>query len=178
MLKSITFTKKWRCFNPGDTFTFRLGVNLLVGDQGCGKSSLLNEIFSQEYSKIQVFKASKSYKFDFEKDNFRVKTECTNNVSIEVVSRFLSHGEANKVVFDNLRGVRDSIIFQDEPDMALSIRSIYKLIRWFEKLVEDGNQIVVAVHNPILINHFEEVLSLEHHQWMPSKDFIATHQEV
>lgn len=118
-----------------------------------------------------------TYAFDFERDNLRVKTECSNNVVAEVASRFMSHGEANKIIFDNLAGVKDSIIFQDEPDMALSIRSAHALTQWFEELAED-NQIIAAVHNPIIIGYFQEVLSLEHQQWMSSQDFIQSHMEA
>lgn len=177
MLESLTFTRDWRCFKCDTTFTFKSGVNLLVGDQGCGKSSLLLEISQQKYSKVEVAKKMVTYRFDFERDNLRVKTACSDNVAAEVASRFMSHGEANKVIFDNLSGVKDSIIFQDEPDMALSIRSAYTLARWFEELAKRGNQIIVAVHNPIVISYFQEVLSLEHQQWMSSQDFIQSHTE-
>lgn len=37
MLKTIIFKKDHRCFKEGETFNFRPGVNLLVGDQDTGK---------------------------------------------------------------------------------------------------------------------------------------------
>lgn len=178
MLESLTFTQDWRCFKKGQIFTFRPGVNLLVGDQGCGKSSLLSEMSQREHSEIKVARKMVTYKFDFERDNLRAKIACTKNVIAELRSRLISHGEANKIIFDNLDGVKDSVIFLDEPDTALSIRSAYILARWFEDLAEDNNQIIAAVHNPIIIGCFQEVLSLEHRQWMSSQDFIQIHAEL
>ena len=51
MLNTLKFKENWRCFKAGDTFDFRPGVNLLVGDQGCGKSSLLQAIAASVKSK-------------------------------------------------------------------------------------------------------------------------------
>lgn len=44
MITSITFKKDFRTFKEGDTFDFKPGVNILVGDQGCGKSTLIELI--------------------------------------------------------------------------------------------------------------------------------------
>jgi len=44
MIKSITFRKDFRCFAKGDTFEFKPGVNVIVGDQGSGKSTLIELI--------------------------------------------------------------------------------------------------------------------------------------
>lgn len=47
MLRSVTILKDVRgCLKKGETFTFRPGLNLLVGDQGTGKTSLLSLIRS------------------------------------------------------------------------------------------------------------------------------------
>jgi predicted ATP-dependent endonuclease of OLD family len=40
MLKSITFKQNFRCFKKGQSFQFE-ALTLLVGDQGSGKSSIL-----------------------------------------------------------------------------------------------------------------------------------------
>jgi predicted ATPase len=44
MIKSISFKKDFRSFKKGEQFDFKPGVNLLVGDQGCGKSTLIELI--------------------------------------------------------------------------------------------------------------------------------------
>ena len=63
----------------------------------------------------------------------------------------------------------------DEPDMALSIRSVNKLVKLFKLLIRKQNHIICSVHNPILINGFNEVLSLEHKKWMLGSEFINSH---
>lgn len=47
MIKSVIFKKDFRCFNQGDKFEFKPGINVLVGDQGCGKSTIIELIRSK-----------------------------------------------------------------------------------------------------------------------------------
>lgn len=60
----------------------------------------------------------------------------------------------------------------DEPDMALSIRSIAKLVGKLRQAVQNNCQVIAAVHNPLLINSFDEVFSVEHRRWMKSSQFV------
>ena len=64
MIKSITFKKDFRCFVKGDKFDFRSGINVLVGDQGSGKSTLIELI----RSKLE------SNKFDSSDSSYRAKS--------------------------------------------------------------------------------------------------------
>jgi len=64
-------------------------------------------------------------------------------------------------------------MMMDEPDIALSIRSCHKLVDMMKKFEKQGHQIIAAVQNPIVIESFPEVFSLEHKmKWMKSEDFI------
>ena len=64
------------------------------------------------------------------------------------------------------------VILNDEPDMALSMRSIRKLFKQFQKHVNDfEQQIVVSCHNPYLMELVGEVLSLEHRRTMSFENF-------
>jgi predicted ATPase len=86
-----------------------------------------------------------------------------------------SHGETNIAMLNSLREAADCLVMMDEPDMALSIRTCQLLVKRLKELVDRGGQVIAAVHNPIVIQAFKDVLSLEHGRWMPSKDFIAIH---
>lgn len=192
MITSMIFTTDWRCFAEGERFHFYPGVNLLVGDQACGKSSLLAEIRNcgsklkhgdrarrEKRAATLTFEGgeTQSLAFDFEKDNFRTKGYFDGNTGFHVASMFSSHGEGNKLLLKTLDKVENSVLFLDEPDMALSIRSAHAMAQLFERVAGRGNQILAAVHNPVVIQHFEQVLSLEHRRWLPSKDFIAWQYE-
>lgn len=190
MLETILFTEDWRCFKANEAFAFSPGVNLLVGDQGSGKSSLMSAIRNSaiklkrhdlDYREKKVAtiktegKPCQCFKFDFEKDNFRTKPYFdAGSTTFHIASMWKSHGEQNMAILDNMAESQNSVIIMDEPDMALSLRSIYKLMKMLDTLADNGNQIIAAVHNPLLIEHFPLVLSLEHRAWIPSDVFIES----
>lgn len=191
MLKSIKFTKKWRCFEEGFSISFRAGVNLLVGDQGTGKSSMFQAL------QVHGLKNPKSLRlprkadvpmefiyegepmpvlaFDFEKDNFRTKTWFDDSsMMFHASAMFVSHGEMVKAMMAQWECVDKPVfVLLDEPDMALSIRSCRQLVQSFKHVAEQGGQVVATAHNPVVIEAFE-VCSLEHKRWMPGREFIET----
>lgn len=183
MLKSLTFIKDWRCFKDGDQFKFHPSVNLLVGDQGCGKSSLLETIKdagSKNKHKRAVAITDKecmSLFFDFEKGNPRTLAYFGDDIMGQVAMMFKSHGEAVNGILSGLDKAVDGIAMLDEPDSALSIRSCMKLVSTFKNLEQRGMQVIAAVHNPVVIEAFNEVYSLEHRRWLPSSEFIGIHLE-
>jgi predicted ATPase len=187
MIRALDFIKDWRCFKMGDRFEFRPGVNLLVGDQGCGKSSLLKAIqkggtkpkgldTEKEVRSSVLLEASpiKMYKFDFEKDNPRTQSYFGDNIQFQVASMWSSHGESTRVLLRALDTAASCLCLMDEPDMALSIRSCNMLVKTFKDLVDRSSQVIAAVHNKTVIEQFEEVYSLEHRKWMTSAEFIET----
>ncbi len=178
MLKKIRFDKDYRCFKKDDTFHFKQGINLLVGDQGTGKSSLLEVITKNGKNFPVAIEATpiKLFAFDFEKDNFRTKAFIdNNNPMFQVLVKKKSHGETVKAVLQNIVGVTNSLIIMDEPDMALSIRSIYALIDTFKEITDKGNQVVISAHNPLFILSYPDVLSLEEKKWVDSHTFFLSH---
>jgi len=180
MLKKITFKEDHRCFKQGDTFDFRPGVNLLVGDQGCGKSTILECVNNRKGNrKVLEIEADKMelLSFDFEMDNIRKRGSMYNDdagMKFQLASMFSSHGQSNLAMLSHLETVNGKLFCIDEPDMALSIRSCVKLAVMLKSSIENGNQILASIHNPIVIRAFDEVLSLEHKCWMSSEDFFKS----
>ena len=177
MIKSVKFRKDWRCFKEGELYEFRPGINLLVGDQGSGKSSLIS-IFKgaiqnrDEVRRVAEIKGDQIELriFDFEADNPRVKGHIEHVA--DVAMRFQAHGDCVLAVFDVIKDESTKKAFVlDEPDMALSVRSVYRVI---ETLKKTCHQVLAAVHNPLLIQAFPEVLSLEHKKWMTSEEFLES----
>lgn len=189
MLTSMTFLKDFRVFAEGETFTFRPGVNYIVGDQGSGKSTFLEQL-ALKVSKKMAQRVSLEpmvsvtydtsfhpFFFDFEKYNPRTQPALGMGYGYDEVqqisSHYISHGEFVRAFLESLKTAPASLcaIF-DEPDAALSARSVLRLAANLDALAARGAQIIASVHNPWLIETQKEVLSLEHRRWMPSEEFL------
>jgi len=186
MIHSIKFLEDWRCFKVNDTIDFRPGVNLLVGDQGTGKSSVLQALMASGRLKRHMYELDIAKKvqvkcdagdiraFDFEKDNLRTRHDFVDDIRTQVSLMFASHGQANMAIIKALSGFRDLVVLMDEPDMALSVRSINKLVQKFKEATNNDCQVIAAVHNPFLIWSFTEVYSLETRNWISNGEFIRS----
>lgn len=191
MLKSVTFIKEHRCFKVGDTVDFLDGITLLVGEQGCGKSTLLRLLANDGGEKrAEVVKTSvteevrknsvRTKYFDCEKHNPRTAdmnaTRDNDVYAYSLISRFKSHGESILPILGHIAKEKERhIFFIDEPDMAMSVRSIEKIKKVFAKAVKSGHQIIASAHNPFMILGFKEVYSLEHRKVMSSVEFVESH---
>jgi len=190
MIKKVRFIKDYRCFKDGDTIEFREGLNLIVGDQGTGKSSLFGLILdlaregsSSEASdilKVGTSRAVRTHSFDSEKDNPRTKSYLVSgNEFAQINSMFRSHGQVIRDIVQSLPKMDDPCVyFLDEPDMGLSPRSIYKTISLFHEVVGEGHQILAIVHNPLLIESAEQVYDMETRQWVSPSDYLTRQQDV
>lgn len=182
MLIETVFLKDYRCFKKDEKIVYHPGVNILVGDQGTGKSTLLyllaNSQKTKEIAKHHATQKMAIRYFDFEKHNLRTSAVFSDSIShmAQAAMLFSSHGETNKNILRPItEEFENCLLLLDEPDMALSIRSIKGLIRSLRITATKNNQIIVTAHNPFLIKAFSEVLSLEHKQWMLSDGFIKYH---
>lgn len=230
-VKNVTFVRSMIPFKEGETFEFRKGVNLLVGDQGCGKSTMLHVMMYEdtEYNGVAKIKRSPfmgDYVFlDTEKHNprnlagesggrtdiaavreFLIYSKEVANAAPEwceqsndfmkkwmekfggekaqldnhLISKFKSHGETLLPMLQQFIDKKSGLIYIDEPETALSMRSQYKFVEIVKSAVEKKNQIFIATHSRIVIEELASimdepaVLSLEHRQWMSPKDFIET----
>jgi|SRR6185436_2834842 len=82
MIKTVLFKKDFRCFSKGDKFEFRSGINLLVGDQGCGKSTLIELIRSKLEPNLGANDTDSSY---------RAKSIISNHKIDELVEIITDH---------------------------------------------------------------------------------------
>lgn len=182
-LQKVVFLKDHRCFKAKDEVEFAPGVNLIVGDQGTGKSTLIDCIRQAErykdtikcYAKGRVQTAS----FNFETDNCRGKSvfDDSKDMMMQVSMLFMSHGQVTNGIVAGLPKLANTLVMLDEPDLALSIRSARKLVGLLKQAAENNAQIIAAVHHPVVIEAFNEVYSLEHRKWMTGPDFIKTQME-
>ena len=189
MIKRLTFVEDFRCFKQDESIDFHSGVNLLVGDQGVGKSTIFQclaavagtkskAITRGTKDKVKVDVEGGQYDvlaLDFEKDSRRTQgyfDDSNAGFNFQVITMFKSHGESTKYLLEVLSTKKGTIFLIDEPDMALSIRSIKQLAHDLKIAAENGCQLIVAVHNPFLILSFEEVLDVAKRQFVDSGDFV------
>ena len=168
-------------------------VNLFTGNQGCGKSTML-QLIQKNHSDIKVTLTDECLKrgvdtfyFDSEKDNPRVvDPEMYSTPSGQskgfgygnaLASRFKSHGEIlEHFIITPILKAKDCVIILDEPESGLSITNQFKLIEAIKGAVQRGCQFFIATHCYPLIQSFN-VISLEHDECMPGTEFIERIQK-
>ena len=174
-IKQIEFKEDFRCFKKGQIIEFREGINFIVGDQGIGKSTLLQCLTEKFGTIVQITydKDAEFMYFDTEKNNPRVKSEAASMFTINSI--FESHGETMFPILSHMKKIKDKVMLIDEPESGLSLRSICKLIKVF-KFAETKNncQLIIATHNLQFIQSVQTVYSLEHNEWMYSDNFILS----
>lgn len=164
-------------------------VTLIVGDQGCGKSSMLSLISENKGIDVELTEMGKqgvtTRYFDFEKDNPRtinpkfLSDPNGNDIRygpiVAIRSKWESHGEVLiGFSIDGLNKGENCIFIFDEPESSLSVRNQYGLIKAIDKAVSNKCQVIIATHCLPLIQSQEEVYSMEHKKWMKSSEFIDT----
>jgi predicted ATPase len=190
MIKWVKAKRSYRCFREGDRYELLPGVNLIVGDQGTGKSTMIDGIVAavdlakrsirregdfvnlvMEESRIKMF----AY-FDMERMNPRVTPYQHNmDYGTQAAMKTSSHGECVLTLLQFCAQQRQACVLLDEPDQGLSCRSAGQLVDMLYDVAARGNQVIAAVHNPIVIMAFDRVLSMEHHKWLPCKAFLKEH---
>lgn len=198
MIQALFFNDKYRLFKKGDEFFFQDGVTLLVGDQGCGKSTVLQCLASlggvkrsfwkmerastiQKVAILVVDEPKPVFAHDYENDSPRTSPSFETMGQIPFgmahAQMRMSHGQASNQLTSVIAGLKNSYVLLDEPDSGMSCRSALALAEAMKKAVENGCQVIASVHHPWLIEQFPEVLSVEHGDYMKSEDFLASMRE-
>jgi len=188
-LEKIKFKENYRNFKKGDTITFS-DITLLVGDQGEGKSTILSllsnnnkNILELMLSDFTIKNGVKTYYFDTEKMNPRIQdidsvtnidgTDRGIGVGGLLVSKFKSHGEVlENLTVNLLEKAKDSVIFLDEPESALSLRNQYKLVKNIELAKKNNCQLIISTHCLPLIENNEKIFNVNNLKWVESKKYI------
>jgi len=162
-----------------NTLTFHPDVTFLIGENGTGKSTLLeaiasalgfnpeggtkNSLFSTRDTHSNLFeflKAGRSYKAP--RDSFFLRAESFYNVAsyIDDVAyensyggkslHAQSHGESFLALLSHkFRG--NGLYFLDEPEAALSPSRQLSALALIHRLVKNESQFIIATHSPILM---------------------------
>lgn len=164
MIKSIKFKKDFRNFKKDFEIQFKEGVNVLVGDQGSGKSTLIELIrlkfedkrndsdSSWRAKSIEVTdkvddivefvfdKDTKALGFDFERESPRDMSSLHfDMIDVQMYSSKASHGQGNMAMFGKfiqsvVENSKYNVVLMDEPDTAMSPRNVYNITAIIDKL--------------------------------------------
>jgi len=166
-LKSIEIPKvcKRLASLRGKIITFDKGLNFLVGENGIGKSTILDSISKVGRSPAVELKCHvegeklRTYFFDTEKMNPRMKSYV--ETGLDVAARFQSHGQALRPCIEMLQKIReekgDFLILIDEPESGLSPWTQVKIRELFVDLAKDY-QLIVSTHSTILVKANEGIV--------------------
>lgn len=188
-IRSLRIKKTQRGLKKDLRIDLHEGVNLLVGDQGSGKTTLLEMIFNKsEDLAVDLHEHTKGntvpiIHFDTERMNPRVagparELRTFDEFGTHLSLKWSSHGEAMGAILMSKLKSFHGIILIDEPESGLSIRSQFALCDALRRAQERGCQLIVATHSIILMEAFPDRLySMEHHQPMSAKEFIAAQRE-
>jgi len=188
MIKKIVIHKEFKGEHRGIKKPFVMipkpGANVIVGENGCGKSSLFwylqNFMKHTDVMDIEAEKGDRFSAFDSEKDNPRTKSPnmfAPEHFVAACVSRFTSHGETLFPILKEMTKMENTIIFLDEPENGLSLKNQLKIWRAINKAVRQGCQVFIATHSYVLIKKFKEVFDLEKKfEFVNSEDWLGQYK--
>jgi len=178
-----------------DNYNLKIGkvikmkpVTLLIGEQGCGKSSLLDFLRENNNTSIDIIMEDNftdtvsSFFFDTEKmnprlsslDNYSTPNGTSRGIGIAsaLMSHFQSHGEVlREFTVNRVQEAKDCVMLLDEPEAALSIKNQYLLA---ERIINNKNnvQFIIATHCIPLFELVGYAYDLEHYKWVTFNDYI------
>lgn len=197
-LNKITFNEDLRTFKKGDEIKIESPFLVLVGVNGCGKSTILDclrdefGIADNSYMKgsfpknsFSVEKSKEKFEakyHDFHSGDRKYSGSFGDDMSGQIAAMRQSSGIGNLIQFQNtqIKSSTNSLILLDEPDrgMAIKIQRNFGLL-FVEMVLRGKNQIIVSTHSEQIMSMgemFGQIYSVEHKRFFNTKDeFIKEH---
>ena len=153
MLKTFHLCKphQWRV-RRYKRLTFHAGLNLIIGPNGPGKSTILRAIAGCPDCRRQEEGPTDYVLFDSENMNPRhaqKKVRTSTDMVLELRALFSSHGEILQAAFSALRMNPNSCLLFDEPESGQDFDHILSLRAAIDRAVAQGVQVIIATHEVI-----------------------------
>jgi len=184
LISELELKIKYRGIKPF-TIKFKEGINLIVGENGIGKSSIISLLYEYSINKkefkeiISIKKEGYNYVslkfFDTEKMNPRViDSQSSKNYNFNIMSKFKSHGESILPLIRACKDFNNTIIVIDEPESGISLSNQKKIAEIFRKNSEENNnQFIIVTHSYPLIKSVEEVFCMDGKKgWVKSERYL------
>lgn len=169
-----------KCLNNFDELKIDNSVTLLYGENGVGKSTLIEAIaialglnpeggsnhmmFSNYDDYSELYEHLTISKFGIPRTKFFLRAESFYNVASEISNNGdlshqyggdlhqCSHGESFLKLVEN-RFWDKGLYILDEPEAALSPQRQMTLLCYIHDLAKNGSQFIIATHSPILLSY-------------------------
>ena len=150
MLKSLHLcdTHRWRV-RRYRTLRFRPGLNLLIGPNGTGKSTILRAI--AECPDCQRREDDRTNYMFFDSESMNPKRtdrpiRNTTEMKLHLRSLFSSHGEILQAAFSALRLEPATCLLFDEPEAGQDFDHVLALRAAMDRAIAQGVQVIAATH--------------------------------
>ena len=150
MLQSLQLceTHRWRV-RRYRTLRFRPGLNLLIGPNGTGKSTILRAIAECPDCQRREDERTNYMFFDSESMNPK-RTDRpirnTTEMKLHLRSLFSSHGEILQAAFSTLRLEPATCLLFDEPEAGQDFDHVLALRAAMDRAIAQGVQVIAATH--------------------------------
>lgn len=150
MLQSLQLcaTHRWHICRYR-TLRFQPGLNLLVGPNGTGKSTILRAIAACPDCRPREDGPTEYVFFDTESMNPRRDDRPIRNpteMKLHLRALFSSHGEILQAAFSSLRMTPRTCLLFDEPESGQDFDHVLALRAAIDRAVAQGVQAIVATH--------------------------------
>jgi energy-coupling factor transporter ATP-binding protein EcfA2 len=158
-------------FKKGDKFVSKSGINVLVGDNGCGKSTLIKLLKKQLPIKSLIIDMEKSNPKISKPDPEKGLTYSANEIVTQFMWNAESHGETREGVLLSILTLDFDCLVLDEPEQGLSLKNQK---RYFNKLKQTNKDIIIVTHSKIFVEEADEVFDVETMKWVNSKKYLKS----
>jgi predicted ATPase len=159
---------------------FRDGVNVFVGENGCGKSTVLKYMSDRQAAKsdcvndkLTIAEDSAGVRlmyFDTEKHNPRMtgpRSPASDDVIRHLMVKQQSHGETLFPILNHIGKMENTVVFIDEPESGISLANQKALWHAMSSAAEKGCQVIIATHSYLFMQWAGDVFDMAAGKWMP-----------